>query len=90
MREFKRIPQCTMYLFQKKMLSEFTSEWEQISYEKNGLIQCISKEEERFSHVYLCLVLWNNFRGQLVLYEGVFNKTISSLDKLTEIKRVKR
>ena len=48
MREFKRIPQCTMYLFQKKMLSEFTSKWEQISYEKNGLIQCISKEEERF------------------------------------------
>ena len=41
MREFKRIPQCTMYLFQKKMLSEFTSEWEQISYEKNGLFSRI-------------------------------------------------
>lgn len=35
------------YLFQKKMLSEFTSKWKQISYEKNGLMQCISKEEGR-------------------------------------------
>ena len=57
MREFKRIPQCTMYLFQKKMLSEFTSEWEQISYEKNGLIQCISKEEERDLPQYTCSLI---------------------------------
>lgn len=79
MREFKCIPQYTIYLFQKKMLSKFASIWKQISYEKNGLIQCISKEEERdFSHVYLCLVLWNNFRGQLVLYETVFKKIIGS------------
>ena len=49
MREFKRIPQCTMYLFQKKMLSEFTSEWEQISYEKNNLIQYMNIINERIT-----------------------------------------
>lgn len=39
MGEFKRIPQYTTYLFQEKTLSESTSKWKQISYEKSALTQ---------------------------------------------------